>query len=246
MNCLRSAKYIKKIDARYKKYDLETIIIHPPEWEFEKESANISANLKQNNIPFPFIPDQDRKRINELGVNFWPTQLLVKDGKVLYKHIGEGNYKKLEEQIIQILQIKNKNIKKIFTKEPVYSKYPTVYCGTRKNGVVIQPKDINKTALQFGNIYTQGEWQQEPEFLRSTADNESLTITTKGKIINFVAESLSKKPIKVSVLLNDTLSKNIIVNKQRLYKLMELKTNAPQKLILKTQKDLAVYSFSFE
>lgn len=246
MNCLRSAEYIKKIDSRYKKYGLETIIIHPPEWEFEKESENISANLKQNNIPFPFIPDKERKRIHEFGINFWPTQLLVREEQVLYKHIGEGNYKELEENIIEILKIKQKVARKIFTKEPIYSKYPTVYCGSRKKGIVVLAKNIDKSSLDFGINYTQGKWEQEPEFVHSIADNQELTIITKGKIINFVAESLTKYPIKVAIELNGELVKNITINKPRLYRLANLKTDSPQKLTLKTPKSLAIYSFSFE
>jgi len=31
MNCLRSLEFIKKIDDKYKKYGLKTIMIHPPE-----------------------------------------------------------------------------------------------------------------------------------------------------------------------------------------------------------------------
>ena len=41
MNCLRSLELIKKIDKKYKEFGLKTIIVHSPEWEFEKDSKNI-------------------------------------------------------------------------------------------------------------------------------------------------------------------------------------------------------------
>ncbi len=246
MNCLRSAGYIKKIDSRYKTYGLQTIIIHPPEWDFEKKSENISAGLRLNSIKFPFIADKERKLIKEFGINFWPTQVLVSQDKVVYKHIGEGNYKELENQIIDILRIKDLNFKKLFKVEPKFSKYPTVYCGKKKRGKVILSKNIDEIVLSFGSIYIKDKWDQQQEYLRSTADNQSLTIDTKGKIINFVAESITKNPIKLALLLNNKFIKKLEINKPQLYNLLHLKTLKPQKLTLVTEKNLAVYSFSFQ
>ena len=47
MNCLRSLECIKQLDSRYRKHGLETIIIHPPEWAFEKDSRNILQALAE-------------------------------------------------------------------------------------------------------------------------------------------------------------------------------------------------------
>ena len=50
-------------------------------------------------------------------MDFWPTQILLKNGKIVYKHIGEGNYKKLENEIVKILDIKSFPEYFEFTKE---------------------------------------------------------------------------------------------------------------------------------
>ena len=155
MNCLRSAEYIKKIDNAYKEYGLETILIHPYEWNFEKIDQNVVQNLKANDISFPFVVDKDWKMISEFGLDFWPTQILVAEGKVIYKHIGEGNYKELEDAIIKALNLKH--VKQLFNKEPEYSKHPTVYCGTRKKGI-IQSMKAKINGLRFGVLYTNGYW----------------------------------------------------------------------------------------
>lgn len=220
------------------------MLIHPPEWAFEKKRKNIVAGLKQNKIQFPFILDKERNVINELGVNFWPTQILMSKGKVVYTHVGEGNYRDLEDQIIKILKIKKSDFKRIFTKEPEYSKYPTIYCGKRKKGKIIYEKEANNK-LNFGIIYSDDGWKQEEEFLRSTADKQKLTILAKGKVVNFVAESLKKKPIIVSARLDNKNVKKLKITRPRLYKLLQLKENS-QKLSLITGKNLAIYSFSFQ
>ncbi|MBI2647205.1 hypothetical protein HYW99_01900, partial [Candidatus Woesearchaeota archaeon] len=193
MNCLRSLVYIKKIDNKYKQYGLETIIIHPPEWEFEKNVNNIIYALKRYNIKIPLIIDKNKKIIKRLKINFWPTQILIKNRKILYKHIGEGDYKNLENKIIKILKIKTK---KLFNKEPRYSKFPAIYLGKRKKAKITRLK----SKLKFGIIHTKGNWLQKDEFLCSIGKEESsLLILTKGKITNFVVRSINKKIINVKV-----------------------------------------------
>ena len=228
MNCLRSLEFIKKIDKKYKKFGLDVILIHPPEWNFEKDRKNIIYSLKKYGIRFPVIIDKDKKIIKKLRINFWPTQILIRDGKILYKHIKEGNYKKLENAIINTLKIKTK---RIFKEEPKYSKFPTLYLGKRKQKKV---------------IYFNNRWIQKKEYLKSIKNNSSFTLLTKGRVINFVAESLSKKPIKISIKINNKNIKNFTINKPQLYSIIRLKNNKKQKLTLVTKRDLAIYSFSFQ
>ena len=240
MNCLRSLEFIEKIDSKYKQFGLETILIHPPEWEFEKHKKNIIHAIKKYKIKFPVIIDKNKKVIKKLKINFWPTQILIRDGKILYKHIGEGKYKILEGRIIKYLKINPKKFKKLFNKEPKYNKFPTVYCGKEKNGKI--QKLSNK--LKLGVIYVKGKFVQNNEFLKPIEDDSSLTILTKGKIINFVAKSF-KKSIKAKIKLNNKFIKIILVHNPQLYELIKLKKNKQQKLTIFMKKNLAIYSFSF-
>ena len=193
MNCLRSLEFIKKIDKKYRKFGLGTIIIHPPEWEFEKESNNIAYALKKHNIRFPVIIDKNKKIIKRYGIDFWPTQILIMGGKILYKHVGEGNYKALEKKIIRFLQIK---AKEIFNKEPVYSKFPTLYAGKRKHGKIA---DFKKS-LKFGIVYKDGTWLQKEEFIQSVGNNNSLIIMNESDgILSFTPMNIGLYETKVCV-----------------------------------------------
>ena len=226
MNCLRSLAFIKKINKKYKGYGLDTLLVHPPEWEFEKNSNNIISAFKKYKIKIPAIIDKKKRIIKSLKINFWPTQILIKNGKIIYQHIGEGNYKNLEETVIQNLNIKTK---RLFQKEPKYSKFPTLYCGKRKG----------KPIKLVGCI-------QKNEYLKSVKDNAEMTIETKGKIINFVAESLNKKSIELSIKLNCKSHKKIEITGPRLYNLVKTRGNNQKKLTIMTPKNLAIYSFSFQ
>jgi hypothetical protein len=236
MNCLRSLEYIKKINSKYKKHGLKTTLIHPPEWEFEKNRNNISRALKKYRINLSIMIDKDKKLIKKLKLNFWPTQILIKNNKTIYKHIGEGNYKKLENKIRTILKTKSK---RIFNKEPKYTKFPTVYAGKKKKGSISNLK--NK--LKFGIIYKKGNWKQNNEFLQGSG---SITIKTQGKITSFTAKSLNKKSINIKTKIDNKLIKNITINNPQLYNILRLKNNTPKKLTLETKSKIAIYSFSFQ
>ena len=236
MNCIRSLAYIKKLNAKYSKYGLKTVIVHVPEWGFEKNKGNISEAIKRNKIRFPVKIDKDKKLIDKLKVNFWPSQLLMKNGKIVYKHIGEGSYKPLENAIKKHLMVKERGI---FDNEPKYTKFPTIYAGKNKKGKISQIK--NK--LRFGFIYIDGKYKQNKEFLKI---NGSLTLLAKGKKVNFVAESGNRKPLKVYVKINGRFIKTFKASKPKLYKIAESESSKTKTLTLTANGNLRVYSFSFE
>ena len=238
MNCLRSLRFIKKIDKQYKKYGLETILVHPPEWRFEKDSNNILYILKKHKIKIPIVIDKNKKLIRELDVDFWPTQIVMDDGKILYRHVGEGNYKKLENAIRNILKAEPK---RIFNREPEYSKFPPLYMGKRKKGRIV--KRIGE--LRLGSVYTEGKWAQKEECLENKGA-ASLAIQTKGKIVNIVAKAIRDKPAAIFIMLGDKPLRRIVINRPDLYPLVRIKGSKQHTLTLMTKSKIAVYSFSFE
>lgn len=242
MNCLRSLKFIKKIDAAYNGFGLDTVLVHPPEWEFEKDGKNISDAIKKYNVNIPIIIDKSKNLIKKLKINFWPAQVLVKNGDVMYRHIGEGDYKKLEERIIKLLDAGNASPKRVFAREPEYSRFPAVYCGKEKRGKML--KFANK--LKFGGVYVEGRWVQKKEFIKNKGTKCSLAILARGTTINFVAESADKKPVKVDVILNGRHIKNLAVSKPQLYEIAKLKEHKSNRLALAPDSGLKVYSFSFQ
>lgn len=240
MNCLRSLELIRRIDERYRKFGLTTIILHPPEWNFEKKRSNIADAVKRYNINFPIIMDKNKKILKKLRINFWPAQVLFKNRKIVYKHIGEGNYKKLEYAIMGSLNIKSK---RMFYEEPICGKFPTVYCGKRKKGTAEFYNGLGK--LKFGVNYVDNNWMQKPEYIKSIRSKASLTLSTKGEMANFVAESLNKRPAKITVNLNGKCVKKLVVCRPRAYSISKLKRDA-EKMEIISQKNVAIYSFSFK
>lgn len=239
MNCLRSLKFIDKLNKKYQRYGLKTLIVHPPEWKFEKDSANISEAIKKNKINIPVIIDKNKSLIKRFGINFWPAQILISDGKIISKHTGEGSYRILEKNIIRFLKIEKQQM--IFAREPIYSKHPAIYLGKKKYGKI--KKIRNK--LKFGVVYVGGKWIQKKEYLENRGKNCYLTLLTRGRKINLVARSFSKSA-RIVIRLNNRFIRSLTISKPQLYNVIRLKDNAHKKLTLATNSKIAVYSFSFQ
>ena len=70
MNCMRSLNYIKKLDKKYKKHGLKTILIHVPEWNFEKKITTVANAIKKNKIKLPVIVDKNKKIAKKFSINY--------------------------------------------------------------------------------------------------------------------------------------------------------------------------------
>jgi thiol-disulfide isomerase/thioredoxin len=178
MNCRRSLDHIRKLHARYQKEGLEVIIIHPPEWKFEKEYKNIKNIVDKIDLRFHVVLDKKRKIINRFNVNFWPAQILIHDSKVIHTQIGEGNYKKLEQVIRSRLHSKGK---RVFSAEPTFTRYDTRYFGSRKG--------------PFRNLKKEGKWKLSSECLSGRG---TLSFSAKGRKIYLVAQAKKKTILQIN------------------------------------------------
>ncbi|MDO8480803.1 MAG: hypothetical protein Q7S65_03200 [Nanoarchaeota archaeon] len=149
MNCLRSFKALKKLSDRYAPDGLEVELIHPPEWDFERNKSIVQKGLRSHGISFPWVPDVSKKKISSYGLDFWPAHLLLKKGRTVYKHIGEGGYLALETSIRNHL---GSTGKRVFISEQKIKSHPCVYFGTRKG------ENTLSTVLE-------GTWKRRSEFL---------------------------------------------------------------------------------
>ncbi len=240
MNCLRSMKCVQKISNQYKRYGLKLILVHPYEWEFERSIRNINSALKRLKLNFPVIIDKDRKLIKKLGINFWPSDLLIKNGKIIYKQIGEGNYKKLEFVIRQNLSSKNAIPKNcIFC---AYSKYPPVYCGRKKKGRLM-PENTPKK--RFGVIYVSGKWKQEKEFIMAEKAGDSVSIISKGRKVYMTASPKNKMPAEI-IVKSGSYQRIIKITESNIYTMADFKKSEERLVRIIANSPMKIYSFGFE
>jgi thiol-disulfide isomerase/thioredoxin len=105
INCLRSLPYLRGWDERYRASGLVIIGVHTPEFDFEKDPANIQKALRKFGITYPVAVDSQHRIWNAFHNQYWPAHYFIDaTGKVRYQHFGEGDYAESERWIQKLLK----------------------------------------------------------------------------------------------------------------------------------------------
>ena len=100
INCIRTLPYILEWQEKYGPLGLQTIGVHTPEFEFEKDVENVEAAVERHKITYPVALDNDAMTWDAFGVTAWPAKYLIDaDGIIRYAEVGEGGYVAVEQTI---------------------------------------------------------------------------------------------------------------------------------------------------
>jgi thiol-disulfide isomerase/thioredoxin len=104
INCIHVMPYVKQWHARYHDKGLVVVGVHTPEYGYERVTKNVEAAVKRFGIEYPVAQDNGYRTWNAYGNRYWPALYLVdQDGRVVYRHFGEGDYARTEATIRQTL-----------------------------------------------------------------------------------------------------------------------------------------------
>ena len=102
-NCRNTLPTLKRFDAAYRDKGLSIVGVHTPESDYEKQFDKIQSAVKSNGIKYPVITDTNGDTWRSFGIEAWPTVIILdKQGRIRYKHIGEGSYE-MQEKVIKTL-----------------------------------------------------------------------------------------------------------------------------------------------
>jgi hypothetical protein len=83
--------------------DFTVVGVHYPEFNHQREVENVKQAALELQLDYPIAIDNDRLTWGAYNQRFWPTTYLIdKNGRIRYKHIGEGDYE-VTEAAIQLL-----------------------------------------------------------------------------------------------------------------------------------------------
>jgi thiol-disulfide isomerase/thioredoxin len=104
INCVHTLPYVKDWYGRYHDKGLEVIGVHTPEYPFERDTGNLKKAIQRLGIQYPVAQDNAYATWNAYGNQYWPALYLIdKTGKVVYTHVGEGDYQETEQTIRGLL-----------------------------------------------------------------------------------------------------------------------------------------------
>lgn len=270
INCIRTLPYMRDWHDKYADKGLVIIGVHTPEFEFEKTPSNVAKAIKDFDLKYPIVQDNNYATWRAYNNHYWPAKYLIdKDGVIRYTHFGEGEYDKTEKVIQQLLEEAGSNVSNVNLNTSTYSidaQTQETYLGNFRlqylasPETVIQDKQINysKPANLTNNYFAlEGFW---------TIANETAMPEEGSKLyFNFSAKNVylvmrpknENAPGKVKVYLNGKIvdSENdgedvkagvVTVDSDRLYKLLNIQTPGRNELKLEfLDSNLEVYAFTF-
>lgn len=104
INCVHVLPHTKALYDRYAADGLVVVGVHTPEYDEERDTHALKDAIGALDIKYPVAMDNDYRIWNAWGNRFWPAIYLIdRDGHVVYRHVGEGDYDRTEERIRQLL-----------------------------------------------------------------------------------------------------------------------------------------------
>jgi hypothetical protein len=104
INWLRTLPYVRAWHRRYRDRGLVLIGAHTPEFSFEHDLANVRRAVAGLRIEHPIAVDNDYAIWRAFENHYWPAVYLVDaQGRVRYRHFGEGEYDKTEAAVRRAL-----------------------------------------------------------------------------------------------------------------------------------------------
>src|SRR5215204_4967428 len=105
INWLRTLPYVRAWFEKYKAQGLVVIGVHAPEFPFEHDLGNVRRAVKDMRVEYPVAVDNDFSIWRAFDNQYWPAlYLLDGEGRIRYRHFGEGEYDKTEQNIQRLLR----------------------------------------------------------------------------------------------------------------------------------------------
>ncbi|XP_008808703.1 protein SUPPRESSOR OF QUENCHING 1, chloroplastic isoform X1 [Phoenix dactylifera] len=105
INCMHVLPDLEFLERKYSDKPFTVIGVHSAKFDNEKDLEAIRNAVLRYNITHPVVNDGDMYLWRELGVNSWPTFVIVgPNGKLLAQISGEGHRKDLDDFVDASLQ----------------------------------------------------------------------------------------------------------------------------------------------
>ncbi len=262
INCIRTLPHLIAWDKAYKDKGLVIVGVHTPEFTFEQDPDNVRAAVKRFGIAYSVALDNDYKTWRAYNNKYWPTSYLVdKEGNIVLKHIGEGNYSELENAIRSELSL-----------APIEAKHeakrnvettPEIYLGSARAqnyAQELQPNAVHaysfKEPLNEDKVALAGLWRASTDSITSAGSNCTIELNFIANKVHMVIAGTSDDPITVKLdgktLGSDSFTQDmnsdgqIYLDAPRKYDLVDLKGEAKRHMItIHVPAGISCYSFTF-
>lgn len=266
INCIRTLPYLRKWYDSYKDKNFVIVGVHTPEFQFEKEASNVSKALKEFQLTYPIVQDNNYAIWNAYHNNAWPAHYLIdKNGKIRYTHFGEGKYVETENAIRALLdEAPLQDKEAVMNTQPLtpetYLGYGRADAYTTQNAIKADSTQTYTAQSPIENdaVGLNGSWQVHQENIISQADGASIKLNFIGHQVYLVLQNSTAKPALVTVKLDgqpvpaqyytaDMNAKGeIMVANSRKYDIVDLKNDyGRHEIEITFPAGIEVFAFTF-
>ncbi|WP_173923089.1 redoxin domain-containing protein [Agromyces sp. Marseille-P2726] len=104
INWLRTLPYLRAWHEKYVDAGLTIVGVHTPEFGFEADLDNVTAQTRNLGVRYPVAVDSAYGVWDEFANHYWPAVYIADaQGRLRYHHFGEGEYAMTEMVIQQLL-----------------------------------------------------------------------------------------------------------------------------------------------
>jgi thiol-disulfide isomerase/thioredoxin len=104
INCIRTLPHVNRWAEQYTPQGLTVVGVHTPEFPFERTTSNVEVAMRRHGVKHPVAQDNRYGTWKAYGNQYWPAAYLIDaQGRIRYKHFGEGEYDRTEAVIRALL-----------------------------------------------------------------------------------------------------------------------------------------------
>lgn len=270
INCIRTLPHVTSWYDKYEKDGFVVIGVHTPEFEFEKNTANVENAIKQYNIHYPVAQDNNFSTWNSFKNQYWPAEYLIDaKGNVRRTHFGEGEYDEMEKAIQTLLKEKGASVDEKMSdmpdETPRGQRSPETYIGANRmqyyypNGSVSPgnyPGLKVSKSIPVNSFTLGGDWDVAEEYSSSMKDSV-LEYNFYADKVFLVMKPANANGGKVRILLDgkvvdsanagiDVQNGFIPITSDRLYELINLHGKSGEHLLrIEFSPGVQVFAFTF-
>ena len=254
INCLRAIPHVEHLYQTYKDKGLVVVGVHTPEYDFEKNPANVEAAVRRIGITYPVAMDDNDATWNAWHNQYWPAEYLIDPtGKLIGYHYGEGNYQKMEDAVRVLLGmnvLSGNAASNGFV--PGEGDTPELHFGTAVQSGFGNPESGQEgirhfrapTQLPLHKYALDGSWEITPEYARLVGSHGQLRLHFKAAKLYMVAGA--DHPVTVNVTVDGKPQPPVTIQASGQYSLFVSHDDHDHMMVMHiSQADLRVYSFTF-
>lgn len=232
INCIRTLPHLTSWYEKYRDLGLVIVGVHTPEFEFEKDTKNVTHAIQDFNIKYPVVQDNDFSIWNSYSNRYWPAKYLIDaNGVIRYTHFGEGKYDETEKMIQTLLQEAGTKVDATLEQNPDLTPKvrlsPESYLGFGRaeyfypdSTLKVGTKNyVLQDVLPLHSFSFGGSWDISTDNATSSSNSFLNYHFYASKVFLVIKPSTVQS--KINIYIDDKLSRQLTVDSDKLYTLYD-------------------------